>query len=70
MSAQLAGSTSADVLMQPANIAAAVSYSFNNDLATFGKGSDKENRKMLEVIAPALGGTEITAIVEVMPVAQ
>ena len=42
--------------------------SFNNGVATFGKGSDKAGRKMLEVIYS--DAVDITAIVEVMPVAQ
>ncbi|MBR5145694.1 MAG: hypothetical protein IKV34_03435 [Clostridia bacterium] len=61
---ELAQTTDPSALMQPANIAMAVGYSFNNDLATFGANND---RKMLEVIAPDGMGTEITAIVEVMP---
>ena len=61
---ELAQTTDPSALMQPANIAMAVGYSFNNDLATFGANND---RKMLEVIAPDGMGKEITAIVEVMP---
>ncbi|MBR2372338.1 MAG: hypothetical protein IKA90_05675, partial [Clostridia bacterium] len=67
MAMTMPGVSSPADLMNPQYIAMAVGYSFNNDLATFGANND---RKMLEVIAPDGMGKEITAIVEVMPVAQ
>lgn len=67
MAMTMPGVSSPADLAKPQFIAMAVGYSFANDIATFGTNND---RKMLEVIAPDGTGKEITAIVEVMPVAQ
>jgi len=67
MAMTMPGISSPADLTKPQFISMAVGYSFTNDFATFGTNND---RKMLEVIAPDGTGKEITAIVEVMLIAQ